>query len=213
MEDVNLTRREHELTEECTRWRVRNAEIRRHLFQARVHSCIHPYLNHTALIPNQDRPETMRTGGVTLATAISDTHERNLRWHAMPQYHDDDGQASRSSKPTPFPTTAISANNSNPSTPSGIVLLTRTVTTAVDETTSARTATTPTPSVLPSQSAWFHLLIATPCLGWHIDALRPISILATMLMTGGTTVRILPTMTTIGRPDAWKHPAREGVMS
>ena len=45
----------------------------------------------------------MHTGGVTLATAISDTHERGLRWHTMPQYHDDDGQASCSSKPTPFP--------------------------------------------------------------------------------------------------------------
>ena len=45
----------------------------------------------------------MRTGGVTLATAISDTHECSLRWHAMPQYHDDDAQASRSSRPTPFP--------------------------------------------------------------------------------------------------------------
>ena len=45
----------------------------------------------------------MRTGGVTLAIAVSDTHQRSLRWHTMPQYHDDDAQASRSSKPTPFP--------------------------------------------------------------------------------------------------------------
>ena len=102
-EDVDLTRREHKLADERTRWRVRNAEIRSRLIQARVHSRIHPYLNHTALIPDQYRPETMRTGGVTLATAISDTHERGLRWNTMPQYHDDDAQASRSSRPTPFP--------------------------------------------------------------------------------------------------------------
>ena len=103
MEDVDLTRCEHELADECTRWRVRNAETRSRLIQARVRSCIHPYLNHTALIPDQYQPENMCTGGVTLATAISDTHECSLRWHTMPQYHDDDGQASRSSKPTSFP--------------------------------------------------------------------------------------------------------------
>ena len=103
MEDVDLTRREHELTAERTRWRVRNAEIRNRLVQARVHSRIHPYLNHTTLIPDHYRPETMRTGGITLATAISDTHERSLRWHTMPQYHDDNAQASCSSRPTPFP--------------------------------------------------------------------------------------------------------------
>ena len=103
MEDVVLTRREQELAEECTSWRVRNAETRGRLIKARVHSCIHPYLNHTALIPNHYRPETMCTGGVTLATAVTDTREHNLRWHTMPQYHDNDAQASRSSKPTPFP--------------------------------------------------------------------------------------------------------------
>ena len=51
MEDVDLTRREHELADERTCWRVRNAETRS-LIKARVHSCIHPYLNHTALIPD-----------------------------------------------------------------------------------------------------------------------------------------------------------------
>ena len=103
MEDVDLTRREHELAAERTRWRVRNAEVQSRLVQAKVHSHVHPYLNHTALIPDHYRPETMRTGGVTLAMAISDTHECSLRWHTMPQYHDDDAQASRSSRPTPFP--------------------------------------------------------------------------------------------------------------
>ena len=103
MEDVDLTRRKHELAAERTRWRVRNAEIRSRLIAARVHSRIHPYLNHTALIPDHYRPKTMRTGGVTLATAISDTHEHSLRWHTMPQYHNDDAQASHSSRPTPFP--------------------------------------------------------------------------------------------------------------
>ena len=103
MEDVDLTRCEHELAEERTHWRVRNAETRSRLIKARVHSCIHPYLNHTALIPDHYRPETMRTGGVTLATAISDTHDHSLQWHAMPQYHDNNAPASRSTKPTPFP--------------------------------------------------------------------------------------------------------------
>ena len=102
-EDVDLTRREHELADERTRWRVRNAETRSRLIHARVHSRIHPYLNHTALIPDHYRPETMCTGGVTLATAVTDTRERNIRWNTMPQYHDDDAQASRSTKPTPFP--------------------------------------------------------------------------------------------------------------
>ena len=103
MEDVDLARHERELAEERTRWRVRNAEIRSRLVKARVCSCIHPYLNHTALIPDHYRPETIRTGGVTLATAVSDTHQHSLRWHTMPQYHDDDAQASCASKPTPFP--------------------------------------------------------------------------------------------------------------
>ena len=52
-EDVDLTRGEHELANECNRWRVRNAEVRSRLIQARVHLRIHPYLNHTALIPDQ----------------------------------------------------------------------------------------------------------------------------------------------------------------
>ena len=103
MEDVDLTRREQELAEERTRWRVRNAEVRSRLIKARVLSRIHPYLNHTALISDYYRPETMCTRGVTLATAISDTREHSLWWHTMPQYHDDDAQASRSSWPTPFP--------------------------------------------------------------------------------------------------------------
>ena len=103
MEDVDLTRREQELADERTHWRVRNAKTRSRLIQARVHSHIHPYLNHTALIPDHYRPETIRTGGVTLATVISDTCQHSLRWYTMPQYHDDDAQTSRTSKPTPFP--------------------------------------------------------------------------------------------------------------
>ena len=103
MEDVDLTRCEHELADERTHWRVRNAETRDRLIKARVHSRIHPYLNHTALIPDHYRPETLHTGGVTLATAVTDTRQHSLRWHTMPQYHDDDAQASRLSKPTPFP--------------------------------------------------------------------------------------------------------------
>ena len=52
MEDVVLTRCEQELANECTKWRVRNTETRARLVKARVHSHIHPYLNHTALIPD-----------------------------------------------------------------------------------------------------------------------------------------------------------------
>ena len=73
MEDVALTRCEQELADEHTRLRVRNAETRDRLVKARVHSRIHPYLNHTALIPDHYRPKTSRTGGVTLATAVADT--------------------------------------------------------------------------------------------------------------------------------------------
>ena len=102
-EDVVLTRREQELADERTSWRVRNAETRDRLIKARVHSHIHPYLNHTTLIPDHYRPETMCTGGVTLATVVTDTREHNLWWYTMPQYHDDDAQASCSSRPTPFP--------------------------------------------------------------------------------------------------------------
>ena len=52
MEDVVLTRCEQELADECTDWRARNAETRAWLVKARVHSHIHPYLNHTTLIPD-----------------------------------------------------------------------------------------------------------------------------------------------------------------
>ena len=103
IEDVVLTRHEQELADKHTNWRARNAKTRAQLVKARVHSHIHPYLNHTALIPDCYRPETMRTGGITLATAVTDTCERNLQWYTMPQYHDDDAPASHSSKPTPFP--------------------------------------------------------------------------------------------------------------
>ena len=78
MEDVDLTRCEQELAEERTRWRIRNAETRSRLIKVRVCSRIHPYLNHTALIPDHYRPETMRTGGVTLAMVVSDTCECSL---------------------------------------------------------------------------------------------------------------------------------------
>ena len=102
-EDVVLTQREKELADERTRWRVKDAETRSQLTKARVMSRIHPYLNHSALIPDDYRPETMRTGGVTLATAIEDTRNHSLRWFTMPQYHDDEVPASRSTRPLPFP--------------------------------------------------------------------------------------------------------------
>ena len=103
LEDVVLTRHEQELADERTSWRVKNAETRARLTKARVISRIHPYLNHSALIPDHYRPETMRTGGVTLATAIEDTCQHNLRWYTMPQYHDEEALASRSQRPLPFP--------------------------------------------------------------------------------------------------------------
>ena len=102
LEDVVLTRREQELADECTRWRAKNAETRARLTKARVCSRVHPYLNHSTLIPDQYRLETMHTGGVTLATAIEDTHRHNLQWYTMPQYHNNDAQASHSTKPLPF---------------------------------------------------------------------------------------------------------------
>ena len=102
-EDIVLTRHERELADERTRWRIKNAETRSRLSKARVMSRIHPYLNHSALIPDDYRPETMRTGGVTLATAIEDTRNHSLRWFTMPQYHDEETPASRSTRPLPFP--------------------------------------------------------------------------------------------------------------
>ena len=103
LEDQVLTRREQELADERTRWRIKNAETRSRLTHARVISRIHPYLNHTALIPDHYRPETIRTGGVTLATAIEDTRNHSLRWFTAPQYHDEEMPASRSRRPLPFP--------------------------------------------------------------------------------------------------------------
>ena len=103
LEDLVLARRERELADDRTRWRVKDAETRSRLAKARVISRIHPYLNHSALIPDHYRPETMRTGGVTLATAIEDTRNHSLRWYTMPQYHDEETPASRSSRPLPFP--------------------------------------------------------------------------------------------------------------
>ena len=52
LEDMVLTRRERELADEHTSWRVRDAETRGRLTKARVISRIHPYLNHSALIPD-----------------------------------------------------------------------------------------------------------------------------------------------------------------
>ena len=46
---------------------------------------------------------SIHVGGVTLATAVNDTHERNLQWYTMPQYHDEEAPASRSTRPLPFP--------------------------------------------------------------------------------------------------------------
>ena len=103
VEDIVLTQCEQELADEQTSWRVKNAETRARLTKARVHSCIHPYLNHTTLIPDHYQPKTMRMGSVTLATAVADTRDRNLQWYTMPQYHNNDSQASRSHRPLPFP--------------------------------------------------------------------------------------------------------------
>ena len=52
LEDVVLTWCEQELADEHTHWRVKNAETRTQLTRARVCSHIHPYLNHSALIPD-----------------------------------------------------------------------------------------------------------------------------------------------------------------
>ena len=103
LEDMVLTRHECELADERMSWRVKDAETRSRLTKARVMSRIHPYLNHSALIPDHYRPETMRTGGVTLAMAIEDTRNHSLQWFTMPQYHDEEMPASRSKRPLPFP--------------------------------------------------------------------------------------------------------------
>ena len=103
LEDLVLTRRERELADKRTNWRVKEAETRGHLIKARVASRIHPYLNHSALIPDHYRPETMRTGGVTVTTAIQDTRNHSLQWYTMPQYHDEEAPASHSTHPLPFP--------------------------------------------------------------------------------------------------------------
>ena len=79
LEDVVLTRREWGLADECSYWKTKDAETRSRLTKARVCSHVHPYLNHSALIPDHYQPETMRTGGVTLDTVISDTHRHNLQ--------------------------------------------------------------------------------------------------------------------------------------
>ena len=52
LEDMVLTRCERELADERTSWRVRDTETRSRLTKARVISRIHPYLNHSALIPD-----------------------------------------------------------------------------------------------------------------------------------------------------------------
>ena len=103
MEDVVLTRREQELADERTNWRVKNAETREWLTKARVCLHIHPYLNHRALIPDHYHPETMRTGGVTLATTIEDTCRQGLQWYTMPQYHNEELPISCSTRALPFP--------------------------------------------------------------------------------------------------------------
>ena len=115
--------------------------------------------------------------------------------------------------PLHSPTAAGSVTNYNSNTRSGIAQRAGTATIAGDVTTLVKTATTPTPSASLSQSVWSLLLIATPCLGWRAGAPQPISTHATTPTTGATMARTTHTTTTTGRLDAWKHHAREGVMS
>ena len=213
VEDVVLTRCEQELADEHTNWRVRNAETRARLVKARVHSRIHPYLNHTALIPDHYRPETMHTGGVTLATAVTDTHERNLQWYTMPQYHDDDAPASHSSKPIPFPHCCHLCKQIHPTHTVWDCPACKDCHYCKGCNHTSDNCPNRIPFVLPSQSVLYPSLIATHCLGRHANA-RPLpSMPGTTPMIGDTTVRTLLTMTMIGRLDVWKHQARGGVMS
>lgn len=95
---------EQELCNEQARWRVRLAETSGCLTRARVPTCIHLYLNHTALIPDHYHPKTMCIGGVTLCTALEDMHTRGLHWYAMLHLHDEEYPGnSPSCKPLPFP--------------------------------------------------------------------------------------------------------------
>ena len=213
VEDVVLTRCEQELADERTNWRVRNAETRARLVKARVHSRIHPYLNHTALIPDHYRLETMHTGGITLATAVTDTHERNLQWYTMPQYHDDDAPASHSSKPIPFPHCCHLCKQIHPTHTVWDCPACKDCHYCKGRNHTSDNCPNRIPFVLPSQSVLYPSLIATHCLGRHANA-RPLpSMPGTTPMIGDTTVRTLLTTTMIGRLDVWKHQARGGMMS
>ena len=48
LEDMVLTRRERELADERTSWRVKDAETRSHLTKARVMSCVVPFTHRSA---------------------------------------------------------------------------------------------------------------------------------------------------------------------
>ena len=104
LQDEVLTHCKQELLDECKAWRARNAETRAQLTKARVHLCLHPYLNHTALIPNHYHPEAMCMGGVMLTMAVEDTCTRRLQWYTMPQLHDEEHPGNHPTHtPLPFP--------------------------------------------------------------------------------------------------------------
>lgn len=95
---------EWELHNEWATWRTTLTETKGHLTRARVHTHLYPYLNHTTLIPDHYCPETMWTGGVTLAMALEDTRTRGLHWYTMPHLHDKEFPGNcPTHKPLPFP--------------------------------------------------------------------------------------------------------------
>ena len=96
--------REQELEEEQATWRAKLNETRGCLTKAQVHSHVHPYLNHTVLIPDHYCSETMCTGGVTLATAVVDTCTCGLHWYTIPHLHDKEFPGNRPTHcPLPYP--------------------------------------------------------------------------------------------------------------
>ena len=71
---------------------------RREFTRISILTLITPHLSPTIIAP-----KPCALGALLWPQPISNTHECSLRWHTMPQYHDDDAQASCSSKATPFP--------------------------------------------------------------------------------------------------------------
>lgn len=96
-------------------------------------------------------------------------------------------------------TDVVSANNSTLPILSGTVSLAKTVIIAKDTTTPMTTAPIPTHSALPNLSVWSLLLTVVPPPNKHVVAQPLHFTCSTTLMTGGTMVRTILMMITIGK--------------